>query len=154
MAVTTAWPHVVNWLYVNFPAMTGLPASAVFDGHPVTGDSPQSFATVGYSTASDVPGQFTQIDSPDGAGIDEAGHVVCDLVVNSGDDGVAGARVAAFVMFDQIRAAVKGNRTLDGVLSENGTVQVMCDPLYALNAQGVATGLVLTVAYTTIDWPS
>jgi hypothetical protein len=33
-------------------------------------------------------------------------------------------------------------------------VQVMCDPLYALNAQGVATGLVLTVAYTTIDWPS
>ena len=151
---TTAWPHVVNWLVTNFPAMTGLDASAVFDGHPVTGDSPNSFATVGYSTASDVPGQFTQIDSVDGVGIDEMGHVVCDLVVNSGDDGVAGVRVAAFAMYDQVRAYVKADPTLGGVLSVNGTAQVTCDPLYAANEQGVAQGLVLTVAYTTEVWPS
>lgn len=152
--MTAAWPHVVNWLTQNFPTITGIDPSAVFDGHPVTGDNPTTYATVGYSTASDVPGQFTQVDALDGVGIDEVGHVVCDLVVNSGEDALSVVRVAAFALFDLIRAAVKANPTLDGVLSANGTVSVTCNPLYALNAKGVAQGLVLTVSYTTIVWPS
>lgn len=154
MQVTTAWPHVVDWLYTNMPAVTGLDAKVIFDGHPVTGDDPDSYVTVGYSTASDVPGQFTQIDGPDGLGVEEAGHVFCDVVVNSGNEGVSGPRTAAFALYDKVRAYVKADPTLGGLLSVNSTVSVTCDPLYAENSQGVAQGLVLTVGYTTVVWPS
>jgi hypothetical protein len=148
--MTTAWPNVVNWLVANLPTITGLPSAYVFDGPPVTGDNPLVYITVGWvpEGAEGLAGQYTQARSYDGLLTSEQGSVRCDLVANTGDDGVAAVRTQAFAIADLIAGYFAHDQTLGGVLY-NGSVTLTVDVVAAANQQGVAQGLVLTVAYTT-----
>ena len=151
--MATVWPNVVNWLLTTLPTLPGWSAVAVIDAAPVPGGQDDtSYITVGYTGTGDTGGQYTQTESLDGFGVDEAGHVLCDLVYQTGDDQMSVVRSAAFALVDALRARVKSDRTLGGVLSPNGTVSISVDPLNVQNTAGVAQSLLLTFAYTTVTW--
>ena len=147
-----AWPGVVGYLLATLPTLPGWGAVLVFDGEPVTGDDPNDWASVGYIT-DDHGGSFVRNNNPDGSGVDEVGTVRCDLTCQSGDEGLTAVRARAFALASTLDRKLNNDRTLGGVLSQNGTTTLTVDVLSIEAPDGVAQSLSLTVAYTTTDYP-
>jgi len=147
-----AWPGVVGYLLTTLPTLPGWSAVDVYDGEPVTGSDPTDWVSVGYIT-DDHGGTFTRNNNPDGSGVDEVGDVRCDLTCQSGDSGLADVRARAFTLASALDRHLNADRTLGGVLSQNGTTTLTVGVLSIEAPTGVAQSLSLTVSYTTTDYP-
>ncbi len=141
------WPLIVNRLVTWLPTLPGWGDVAVYDGHPVTADISADYLTVGYTTADDQGGVFTQTRNPDGSGMDESGDVRCHLACQSGDGDLATVRARAFALTDAFDAGLRADQTLGGLLSRNAEVLLSVDVLSVQNVQGAAQSLLFTVRY-------
>src|SRR6185312_2362206 len=148
--MSAAWPAVCGWLLTTLPTLPGWSGVIVFDGELDSGDSPTDYATVGFTSSGDVGGEFTEVTSDDGLFVNEQGHVYVDIVCQSGDTDLASVRSRCFGLLDSLRAVVKADTTLGGVLSVNGDVSITGQPLNIKNQAGVAQAIVVTFAYETL----
>lgn len=146
----SAWPDVADWLNTTTTALW--PNVTVFYGPAVTGDDPADYFTVGHVT-DDNGGDWQQVGNP-GGHIDEIGSVRSLLVCQSGDEEALSALVRRCDGYaTQLDTALRGDQTLAGVLSLNGTAYLSTTVQSIQNRQGVAHALLLTVSYSTISWP-
>lgn len=158
--MSAAWPDVVGWLLTTCPGLSGWEQVTVFDGQPDSGDSPTDYCTVGWTTSGDVGGEFSQETSEDGMGVTETGHVLMDVVCQSGNDPtgqvepLADVRTRCFSLLDALRAVANADPTLGGLLAANADVSLTVQPLNIKNQAGSAQALVVTFGYFTDMWPS
>lgn len=150
--MSAMWPKIIGWHVANLPAICGLDPSEVFDGIPVSGDNPVTYITVGYTGTGDTSGESVQSYADDGTGILEDGHILCDVVANSGDTDLATVRAAAFAITDAWDAALRADRTLGGLMESNNTIGLTVTPLAIQNQQGSAVSLLVTVTYHCETW--
>lgn len=143
------WPLIVAHLVELLPTLPGWDQVTVFDGPPITGDDPPSYATVGY-VENDQAGTYTQVQDPDGFSRQEGGDVRSQLVCRTGDDDLAGMRTLLFSLVDALDDHIRADRRLDGVLSPQGTSELVVDVLSLQTETGTAQTAVIALHYTTI----
>lgn len=146
--MATQWPLVAQRLVALLPTLPGWDQVAVFDGPPITGDDPPFYCTVGY-VEDDQSGNYTTTQDPNGFQRIEAGEVRSQLVCRTGEDDLAGMRTQAFALTDALDAAIRADRRL-GVLSPQGTSDLVVDVLSVQNEAGTAQALVIALHYTTV----
>lgn len=150
--MSAAWPQIAGWLVTTLPTLSGWSTVTVYDGEPDTGDSPTDYATVGWTASGDTAGEFTEVTSEDGLFVAEQGHVFLDIVCQTGDTDLASVRTRCFGLLEPLRALVKADATLGGLLSANGDVSITGQPLNIKNQAGVAQAIVVTFGYSTLVW--
>ena len=147
--MAAAWPRVVNRLVAWLPTLPGWADVAVYDGPPVTGDTPGSFVTVGYVPGEDFGGSYEQTRNGENSwqgALEEAGSVRCELVCWTGDVGLAAQRAAAFALIDAWEAALSADERL-GVLPPSSTSSLSVDVQPVQNSAGAAQRLTVTLSY-------
>jgi hypothetical protein len=155
--MSTAWPQVVSWLNTTLPALFGVTG---FDGPPNTGDSPVDYVTVGWTNSGETGGEFSSVESLDGLGVEEQGHVLFDVACQSANDAtpaqaLSEVRGRGFGYLDQLRTVMWADPTLGGILSANATVSLTNVIVQNISNQaGTAVALVVTFEYTTVTWPN
>lgn len=147
--MATAWPNVVGWLITTLPTLPGWSTVEIYDGNPAEGDFPDDYVTVGYS-GNDQAGSYTLTPDDDGFSVQEAGTVRSQLVCATDGVDAAGARVRLFVLVDALNAKVRADRTLGGVLSAQGTVDLAVDVESIQNPTGTAAFVSFTLSYYTV----
>lgn len=147
--MATQWPRVHARLVTLLPQLSGWPSN-VYDGPPVTGDSPTRYATVGYVFGEDGGGSFTTDTAGNGFQIVETGTIRGEIVATTGGPDIAAVRAAAFAMADALEASIRADRTLGGVLSPQGTAVLRVDVLPLQTQQGATQRLPFSVEYTTV----
>jgi hypothetical protein len=120
----------------------------VFYGHPVTADTSEMYATVGY-VEDDAGGTYTVETYLDGSQLLETGVVVCQLVAQAGETDLEPLRSSVFAVADAFHADVRADHTLGGVLSPDGTCTVDVAVHGVQNSAGAAQSLVIAANYTT-----
>lgn len=147
--MATQWPLVHAHLVATLPTLAGWPSN-VYDGPPVTGDAPTRYATVGYVFGEDNGGDFRTDTAGNGFQIEETGSVRGEIVTTTGSADLVTVRAQAFAMADALEAYVRGNRTLGGVLSTQGTATLRFDVVPAQTTQGATQRLPFTLDYFTV----
>ena len=142
------WPLVVDRLVALLPTLTGWDQVAVFDGPPTTGDDPNNYCTVGY-VEDDQGGTYDSVQHPNGFQYEETGEVRSQLVCRTGDDDLAGMRALLFSLADALDDAIRADRRL-GVLSPQGTSELVVDVLSVSNESGIAQAAVIALRYFTV----
>ena len=142
------WPLVKAWLVATVPTLPGMSDILVTAGPPVSGSAAARYVTVGFVT-DDAGGTYQQAQSYDGTVWDEIGEVRSQIVAQSGGSQQSAPEAGAFAIADAIDAAIRADRTLSGVLSDNGTVESAVEIHSISNANGNATALVHVLRYTT-----
>lgn len=149
------WPHVVGWLTTALPVLPGWETVAVFDGQPVTGDSPADWLAVGWVDG-DQAGVWESLKDETGLSNTEIGTVRCTLTCSTGDDvTVASAQVRGrlFGLLDTFDLQLRADQTLDGVLAANALVELTSgDVTPVQNEYGTGLQLVFTLSYTSYSW--
>lgn len=143
------WPNVAAGLVALLPTLPGWQQVSVFDGPPVSSDTPTDWVTVGFLEG-DVAGTYTVMQDPSGFMYAEAGEVRCHLACNSGDTDLSQVRGRAFGLANALDTAIRGDRTLGGVLPPESSVELAVDVQSVQDPKGSAQALVLTVRYTTV----
>jgi len=143
------WPLIHARLVAVLPTLSGWPTQ-VYDGPPVTGDNPTRYATVGYVFGEDGGGSFSTDTDGNGFQIVETGSVRGEIVATTGAADLVTVRSQAFAMVDALEAYIRGDRTLGGVLSAQGTAVLQVDVLPTQTTQGATQRLPFTVEYTTV----
>jgi hypothetical protein len=147
------WPLVAERLVALLPTLPGWSGVEVFDGPPVTGETPAQYATVGY-VSDEHAGTYNTTLGPNGQQTVETGQVISQLVCATGDSDegdveVSSMRSQAFALMDALDAEIRRDRRL-GVLSQEGTTDLAVDVLSVSNRQGTACSLVFTLTYFTV----
>lgn len=151
------WPAVCDWLITTLPALAGWSSVQVFDGQPVTGDSPLDYVTVGW-VGEDSAGNWESLKAESGLHNEETGTVRCCLTCNTGDDvAVASAQVRTrlFDLLDTLDATLRADQTLGESLAANGLVELTAGQVIPVqDEQGTALQVVFAVSYTSASWRS
>lgn len=157
--MTVLWPQVVTYLNTNLPSLWS--GVAVSFGPPV-GEAPQGdYATVGYTVEEPKAGDYKQQTSENGISTDETGYVFVEVTCQTGNDALpsdgsptalAGCMSRLFGFVNSLDTHLRGDQTLGGLLSVNGTVDMSSNVAPYQNNAGTALGLVLTVSYFSISW--
>jgi hypothetical protein len=144
--MAVAWNRVRNHLAATLPGVVG-PSIATYNGPVVTGDSPNSFLTIGTApSASDtISGTFEQDVGPDGYSATERGAVVCELAAVTGSTDIPDV----FTTFDAIAAYVQSDMTLGGTLTPGSTVSAIATVVEAQTTAGAVQRLLITINYFT-----
>lgn len=142
----TVWPQVVDALLSLLPGLPGWDQVKVYDGLPLTGDTPRTFVTVGYSTGEDMSGNAEDTNGLGDIG-QESGVVRSDLVCWSGSGTVTPLRAQAFGLYDAWRDAVRADPSL-GLPAVNATLAVDAEP--EQTASGPLFRLTVTLSYTAV----
>ena len=145
----SAWPPVVTAMVGILPTLPGWSGVQVFDGPPNTEQEFGSYITVGHQVGSDTGGSFTQDYADDGIFWQEAGDVVCRLVVQTGDNDLPTVRTNLFALLDPLQQHLQADRWLGGVLSADGWSNLTVDPLVVEDSSGTAMSLLITLHYYT-----
>lgn len=146
--MATQWPLVAQRLVDLLPTLPGWDQVSVFDGPPITGDDPANYCTVGY-VEDDQAGTYTTVQDPDGFQRQESGEVRSQLVCRTGEDNLSGMRALLFGLIDALDAAIRDDRRL-GVLSPQGTSDLVVDVLSVQNEAGTAQAVVIALQYYTV----
>lgn len=141
-----AWPLVVDRLVAHLPTLPGWSGVTVYDGEPVTGDTPTDFVTVGFVPGEDFAGSFEQDRTSAAWSVEESGSVRCRLASQTGDVDLATRRARVFELADAVEAWVVADPTL-GVLSPSSAASLAVDVEPVQNSAGSAVALILTVSY-------
>jgi len=146
--MATQWPLVKTRLLTLLPTLSGWATVTVYNGPPVTADSPLDYCTVGY-VADEHAGSWTSVQDPDGGQRQEAGTVRCQLTSQTGDTDLPTVEARVFVLIDALEAEIRRDRRL-GVLSPEGYADLAVDVLSTANEAGTAATLTWTVTYYTV----
>ena len=147
--MASQWPLVHARLVALVEGLDPAP-DATYDGPPVTGDSPTTYATVGYVYGEDSAGEFTT-DTTNSYQIAETGSVRGEFVATDGaPDALSAVRAKAFALTDALEAAVRSDRTLGGVLSAQGTATLRVDVVPSQTTSGAMQRLSFTLDYFTV----
>lgn len=123
----------------------------VYDGPTVTGDRPTSYVMVGSAEDESATLTFEVSSMGPGTWQDEAGEVACTIAATGGDADVTTARATALALLEQVRDAIKADRTLAGALPLNGLGLVGRASLTQLQTtEGVMAVVTFTVPYSTV----
>lgn len=146
----SGWDAVYDDLLTFVPTLTGLSASLVFDGPPLTTVTPPLFAVIGDNGDGDG-GFFNQSEPQSDTFVVEEGELRCLFVAQSGDEGsLSTLRASMNGWLNGLRAHFHGDSTLGGALRPGSTVSVgRVEPSQRQNKQGAVVMAVVTVAYTT-----
>lgn len=142
------WPLVVERLVALLPTLDGWASVRVFDGPPVTSETPEAYCTVGFVVDEDASGGFEHELSRDGFFLFETGTVRCELVTQTGAVDLPSMRARGFALVDQITAAITADHTL-GVLSPDGTATLAVDVQSEQTTAGAVQRLPFTLRYFT-----
>jgi hypothetical protein len=135
----------------SLPAFTAAQV-AVYDSHPITGDSPLNYFTVGFVT-DDGAGQYQQAPDPSGVATQEAGEIRCHLACNTGDTDPVITRSLAFSLVAALQGSLEADPTLGGhVTAQSSVVSVATQVMAIQNSQGSASSLLVTVHYQTVTF--
>lgn len=145
--MASQWPLVHARLVAIVQGLSPAP-EVTYDGPPVTGDAPSTYATVGYVYGEDSAGDFST-DTTNAYQIAETGTVRGELVATSGATDIAAVRAQAFAMADALEVAIRQDRTLGKVLSPAGTATLRVDVVPAQTTSGATQRLPFTVDYFT-----
>ena len=149
--MATQWPRVVARLLTLLPTLPGWSAVAVYDGLPITLDTPTDYITVGYvANPNQVAGAYSTVQDPNGFQWAETGTVESQLNCTTGDADLPGMRARAFALADALDASVRADRTLGGTLSPAGTSELDVSVESLENGAGTAMSLLLTLHYQTV----
>lgn len=146
--MSAQWPHVKAWIAATIPTLAGLDDVTVFAGPSPSGASPARFVEVGF-VDDDNGGSYQRTPAYDGTVWTETGEIRTKIVAQSGSGDPSGAETQAFAVADALDAKVRADRTLGGVLSQDGFVDTLVDVVSVSNANGTATGLVYVLRYST-----
>jgi hypothetical protein len=146
--MATQWPVVHARLVALLPTLAGWP-QFVYDGPPVTGDVPTSYATVGYVLNEVSAGSFSQTRSGDGFRVEETGGIRCELVTSTGDTDLATVRAQAFALMDVLEQAIRADQTL-GVMAPASTAALTVDVVPSQSTAGAVQRLPFTLDYFTV----
>lgn len=148
--MATKWPQVVAALVNTWQGAAG-PTDAVYDGPPVGTDVPLRWVTVGWAEdeASASGGSSRRVQEYDGLVWGETGTVLCEIVAQAEDPSLSAVRASAFQFFDTLRSAVEADKSLDGVLSPDATVELATDAWPEADAEAAIFHIRVTVTYTT-----
>lgn len=143
--MTAVLPQVVARLLAKLPTLDGWAATVVYDGPPVTADSPPSFVTVGFVDGEDFGATFEPGESL-GDLWSETGTVRSEINCQTGDVDYPGMRAKAFALFSAWQAWVRSDSTLgvDGVSS----AALSADLQPVQNGRGSAVRLAVSLNYT------
>jgi len=144
--VATQWPVVHARLVALLPALAGWSAVQVFDGPPITGDTPNDYATVGYALAEESAGTFSHERSGGGYQVEETGTVRCELVSLSGQTDLTDVRARAFALMDALEESIRSDQTL-GVMPQGSTAALEVDVVPIQTDRGAQQRLPFTVRY-------
>lgn len=147
--MSAAWPRVVNRLVSHLPTLPGWSQVAVYDGQPVTGDTPTAFVTVGFVASEDFAGSYEQTRNGDGGwqgALQESGTVRSELICLTGDVDLPGERADAFTLVDAWEAWVSADETL-GVLGPSSTSSLAVDVQPQQTTGGSVQRLTVTLSY-------
>ena len=143
------WPLIVARLLVLLPTLPGWSDVAVIDGLPLTADIPTDAVTVGYVT-DDNAGAYTTIQDDSGFQWQEMGTVRGELSCVTGDTDLASMRTRMFGLIGAFQDSIRADRTLGGVLSPTGTVDLQVDVRSVQDVSGTEQSAVFTLTYFTI----
>jgi len=149
--MASQWPVIVDRLLVLLPSLPGWSGVEVFDGPPVTSDTPADFCTVGFVDSLDGvgdsnAGEYTKRDAVVDSMLDDLGSVRCQLTCVSGDVSQADVRARAFALADALEASLRADPRL-GVLPITSTTELGVQVLSIQNSAGAAQSLILVLTY-------
>lgn len=148
--MATQWPLITARLAAVLPTLTGWDQVVVYNGDKATGDSPTSYATVGYVDGTDINGTYATVQEDSGFRRVETGRINSQLVCITGDIDVAGMRAKAFGLLDKLDAYIRSDRTLGGALSPDSSCDLTVDIDSISNTNGTGQVLTFSVDYSTV----
>jgi hypothetical protein len=140
-----AWPQVVARLVDYLPTLPGWAGVPVFDGPPVTGESPTDYVTVGFVPGEDFGGDFEQVRGLSEM-TEESGTVRCQIVSTTGDTDLPARRARAFELYDAWHQWVTDDPTL-GVLYPSSSASLSAEVQPLQTTSGATQRLAVTVSY-------
>lgn len=143
------WPLIAESQKTRLPLLPAWSGVAIYDGPPLTGDTPVEYLTLGYVLGEDYGGTFEQAEGP-GPFMEEVGQLRSELVVASGESDVLPAlRARAFALTDAWAAAIRADQTLGGVTQPSSTASLSVDiqPVQTRTG-GVVQRLTVTLNYS------
>lgn len=144
--MATQWPVVHARLVALLPTLPGWSDVQVFDGPPITGDSPTDYVTVGYAVDEGSAGSFSHERSGGGYQVEETGTVRCELVSLGGETDLLEVRASAFALMDALEVAIRTDQTL-GVMPQGSTSALDVDVVPSQTNRGAQQRLPFTVRY-------
>lgn len=138
----STWPAVKAYVVASLPLLSGWAQVAVYNGQPVTSESPGDFVTVGFVPGEDFAGSFEPTEEL-GDLRGETGTLRSELVSWNGDSDLPAAEARAFALFDAWESAVRADHTLGGLVSD-ASLTVDVQPSQSTNA---TLRLVVTLSY-------
>lgn len=144
--MSAAWPLIKRRLVEHLPNLPGWSQVAVYDGPPVTGDSPTDFVTVGFVRGEDFAGSYEQTPPVGPWSMEEAGTLRSELVCATGDTDLPGMELRAFALVDAWQEWVTADPKL-GVLNPSSTASLAVDVQPQQTTAGAVQRLVVTVSY-------
>lgn len=144
--MATQWPRVHARLVALLPTLPGWGGVQVFDGQPVTGDTPLDFATVGHVSDEPSAGTFSHERAGNGFQVEETGAVRCELVSWVGNTDLPSVRVRAFALIDALEVAIRTDQTL-GILPPASTSSLEVDVQPIQSTSGAQQRLAFSVRY-------
>jgi hypothetical protein len=151
--MAAAWPLVKNRLVAALPGLTGWANVVVYDGPPITSDTPTDFVTVGYVPGEDFAGTYEQTRNGENSwqgALEETGTVRSELVCWAGDSDLATLQTRAFALVDAWEAWVSSDETL-GVLGRASVASLSVDVQPIQDQSGAAQRLTVTLSYLAIS---
>lgn len=143
------WPAIVEQQKTLLPTLPTWSGVQLYDGPPLTGDTPTEYLTLGFVLGEDYGGTYEQAEGP-GPFMQETGQLRSELVVLSGEsDVLAALRTRAFALTDAWAAAIRADQTLGGVMQPSSTASLAVDiqPVQTRTG-GVVQRLTVTVNYS------
>lgn len=150
MVAVTKWPAIADALLTLWGAAAG-PTDGVYDGPPVTVDTPLRWVTVGWAEdeAGAASGSSRRVQVYDGSFWGEQGTVLCEIVAQAEDPDLSAVRASAFEFYDTLAGAVEADRTLGGALSLDSSIDIQADGFPEADAGVAIFHIRVTVTYTT-----
>lgn len=147
----TRWPAIVSGLVALWQGAVAGDTDAVYDGPPVTADTPLRWVTVGWAEddAGAASGSSRRVPMYDGTIWGEEGTVLCEIVAQAEESDISAPRASAFDFYDTLAAAVEADRTLGGLLSPDSTIELQADGFPEADAGAAIFHIRVTVTYTT-----
>jgi hypothetical protein len=148
--MTIQWPSIAAGLVVTVRALPGWTHVETTYGPSFSSATKKDFCTVGYATNGDA-GTYVTTQTPDGFQRLETGRIVGELTCQTGKVDLAGMRDRVFALMNAFDVYVRNTRTLEGLLSQEGTCDVSADVASLSNPKtGTAQSLIWALNYTTV----
>lgn len=151
MTTVPRWPDIYDALLNLVSTLPALSGVEVFDGQPISNDTPLDYIVVGF-VADDTSGSYRQTREASGVATMETGEIRCHFVSQAGDSDPTLTRARAFQMVSYVQAALESDVTLSGLLEPTTVFDLNVDVMAVQSSAGSAQSLLVTIAYVTTTY--